>query len=119
MKTLTVETNGVLEFNVDGQSFSTDTEDQHLSEVHLDAINQIINQLEADGCNFVHFEDTGYETFAHAKRNGQVEIFTLPFPDIFNNLSQMRSEYMSSVQAAEAADVAAAEAEGAEAGVEV
>ena len=99
MKTLTVETTGVIEINFNGDAFNTDTADQNLSGWVVNAFNQIIEQLQANGCNYVHFEDDGYRVLKHTRRMGQVEEWTAELPDVFTNLEQVVNEY----KAAEAA----------------
>lgn len=97
MKTLTVETNGRIEFNFNGAATNTDIADQHLPSWAVSGLNQIINQLQSDGTNYVHFEDTGYVTMNHKRRMGEVEIWEFPIPELFVNLEQMVNEYMTSL----------------------
>ena len=97
MKTLTISTNGEIEFNIDNVAFNTDIEDPHISTWAKNAINQIIDQLQSAGSNYVHFEDNGYNTFYHKRHMGVVEDWDNPVPDVFTNLERMHSEYAVSV----------------------
>lgn len=100
MKTLTIETTGAIEFNFNGSCRNTDLVDPNFSLWAIGEFNQIIGLLEADGCNYVHFEDTGYRTLFHKRRMGEVEIWDAPIPDIFTNLETLLSEYEAAEQAA-------------------
>ena len=93
MKTLRVETTGVIEANFNGDAFNTDTADQNLSGWVVNAVNQIIGQLQVSGCNYVHFEDDGYKVLKHTRRMGQVEEWTSQLPDVFTNLERVVNEY--------------------------
>lgn len=101
MKTLTIQTNGKVKFNVDDVSFITDVNDVHILTWAKNALNQIINQLELSGSNYVHFEDDGYNTLYHIRHMGVVKEWTDPIPDVFTNLERMHSEYVASVEAAD------------------
>lgn len=105
MKTLSISTDGLIEFSVNGVSFNTDVEDVHISAWAKNAINQIIDQLQLSGSHYVHFEDTGYVTFYHKKRMGVVQDWTDPIPDVFTNLERMHGEYTASVEAAMSVEV--------------
>jgi len=100
MKTLSISTDGLIEFNVNGVSFNTDVEDVHISTWAKNAINQIIDRLQLSGSNYVHFEDTGYVTFSHRLHMGVVQDWTDPIPDVFTNLERMHGEYAASIDAA-------------------
>ena len=93
MKTLTIQTSGAIEFNFKGSCRNTDVVDPNFSPWAIGEFEQIIGLLEADGCNYVHFEDTGYKAFSHKRRMGEVEIWDAPTPDVFINLETMVGEY--------------------------
>lgn len=101
MKTLTIETNGKVEFNIDNVPFITDVEDVHISTWAKNAINQIIGQLQSTGSHYAHFESDEYNSLYHKRHMGVVEEWTDPIPDVFTNLERMHSEYVASVEAAD------------------
>lgn len=101
MKTLTIWADGSVEWNVDGMCQQTNTSDEYISKWVVDAINQIIAQLQGSGAHYVHFEDDGYRTLFHKRRLDIVEDWTDPTPDVFTNLSRAASEYEAAKEADE------------------
>lgn len=99
MKTLTIDVDGSVDFRVDEHAYNTDTADPHISKWAVDAINQIIDQLQTDGSYHVHFEDNGRETLYHTRRIGDVRHWTAPIPDVFTHLDRMMDEYLQSLGA--------------------
>ena len=106
MKTLTIETNGSV--NICIQQANTEkgvisnTEDAFFSEAAVNAFNAIITQLQTEGCHYVHFEKSDHIEIKHKRRLAEVENWAGDFPDIFETLDQVITDYEAAAASAQA-----------------
>ena len=94
MKTLTIRSDGSLEFNFDGYSFNTDLNDPCIPEWASQELQKLFDHMTEDGCSEIHFENNGFQTTIHEVKLGICSnCQEIQESNVFANLGQFVSDY--------------------------